>query len=145
MQLEVINFRPYTGGGALGFFDVAIDRTFVVRGFALKRKNDGSAYYWQAPSKARTKGGEIQKDEKGFTIYDAHFDLFGERDGEGNYKPTKEAFEGRKQLIELAVESWQASQNASSGRGAAVRKEAPAAVPTAVEGATEAEDDDLPF
>lgn len=140
MQLEVINFRPYTKGATLGFFDIAIDQTFVVRGFALKRKNDGTGYYWQAPSKKRLKNGQPVKDDKGFDVYDAHFDLYGEKDGDGNYKVAKTAFEGRTELINLAVAAYSASQTAESGRG----PERPATVATAVEGAGEGEDD-LPF
>lgn len=144
MQLEVINFRPYTGAGAVGFFDVAIDQTFVVRGFALKRKTDGSAYYWQSPSKARMKSGVQVKDDKGFPIYDAHFDLFGSRDKNGDYKVAPAAFEARTKLIELAVEAYSTAQAGNSGRGTA-KAAKPAAVSSSVEGADDSEDDDLPF
>lgn len=148
MQLQVINFRPYSKGALVGFFDVVLDNVFVVRGFTLKSKSDGSGHYWQAPSKPRIKNGEHLKDDKGFAIYDAHFDLYGETDSEGKYSPTKDAFQARKDLIELAVKAWQVSAQASNGRGSTAAKPTkPAGVATGVEGgdALDSEDDDLPF
>jgi hypothetical protein len=145
MELRVINFRKYDGGGlTLGFFDLSIADTFVVRGFALKKKRDEDKYYFQSPSKPRQKkvlvAGETYfqnvKGDDGYDKYDAAFDLYGERTDDG-YKPTKAAFEGRQTVIDLAMAAAGLGGGGGSTASAPKREEV---------GTTDAEeDDDLPF
>jgi hypothetical protein len=163
---KIVSMRKGPFNSALAFFDVAIgdvtDGEFVgvfqVKGFALKAKRDGGFFY-QAPSKQRIKGGEVQKDAKGYDIWDPYFDLFTDSI-EGKIQPTPAAWDGRKALLEQAVAAYEASDTNNAGRGAAkapakapAKAAAKAKAPAKIESESEdvfpealdEEDDDLPF
>jgi hypothetical protein len=120
---------------ALMFFNLAIGWTdesgefhgqFQVRDFILKQKNDGTGYYYSAPSKVRKKGGEVVKDDKGYDVYDDIFDLYFTVGGNPK-EPTKrsapsEAWEARKDIIEQAVTVYKDLVAAQSGRGVTTTK-----------------------
>lgn len=147
MNITVANFRKGPFGTALGFFDLTLDNVFVVKGFALKQKKDGTSYYYQAPSKARTdKAGNPVNNKEGFQIYDSYFDLYGERTDDG-YKPTPEAWDGREAILKQAVALYDGAAPKGAGRGSAAKPKATATAATAgtVESTEDADTDDLPF
>jgi len=150
MDIRIGNISKGPFGKVLAFFDVVLDDTIVLKGFALKLKNDGTKYYYQAPAKKRLDkdGKAVQKD--GYDVWDAHVDMYGE-EVDGKYSFTEAAWAFRTKVIELAVEAFEAA-DAPSGRGA---KSAPKAKATAKAAAAtstedgnddpEGTDDDLPF
>ncbi len=160
MDMTIVNLKKGPFGNVLAFFDVAIDDTFLLQGFALKKKVDGSAYYWQSPSKPRQKPAQVtiageqvkvyvpqrdSKDGREFDIYDdivkLHFD-------EATDKPTEAAWAGKKHLTELAVAAYEAAATPAKGPGRGAAKPAGTARPPAMATSVEDADDDeepLPF
>jgi len=148
MDIRIGNISKGPHGKVLAFFDVILEDTFILKGFALKMKTDGTKYYYQAPSKKRLdkEGKAVQKD--GYDVWDAHVDMYGE-EVDGKYAPTEAAWAARAQIIELAVAAYEASK-APAGRGAATppkakTKAATAPAATTTEDGEDPEDDDLPF
>jgi hypothetical protein len=157
MQIQVTNFRKGPFGTALAFFDVALSETFIMRGFALKKSKAGK-YYYQSPSKPRTdKQGQPVKGDDGYQIYDAFFDMYGEKNSEGKYTPTEAGWDGRETIITQAVALLESGAPAASRKPKATasatsaKASAPAARPEEFASATDdagdasADDDDLPF
>lgn len=149
MNISITNFKKGPFGKVLAFFDVVLDDTFVIRGFALKEKNDGTSLYYQAPSKLRLdKDKNPVKNAAGYDVYDSYFDMHGAMNGE-KYEPTEQGWDGRKTIIELATIEFK-SAAAPSGRGTKAPAKAKATATAATASKTEdagedAEDDDLPF
>jgi hypothetical protein len=145
---KIKNMRKGPFGKALAFLDVAFgdvneDGVFVgvceVRGCVLK---DGSkGFYVQFPAKARLdKEGQPAKDSKGYAIYDNHFDLYIEGEGEER-KPTADAWDFRRDLILAAQHAYEAAGEGNKGRGA---KAAPKAAPKPAEAKGEIDGDEAP-
>lgn len=131
--VKVDRMRP-GGGNALAFFNLLLgyktDNGFVplleARDFVLKRKNDGSSLYYQAPSKPRIRQGEHVVDDRGYKVYDNIIDLYGEK-GAGQDKekwsPTKAAFALRKHILDQAEKALKAMNEENMGRGSAEKRE----------------------
>jgi hypothetical protein len=153
-DVKIIRFNagPYANG-ALAFFDIALGDTdadgnfsgvFDVKGLVLKEKNDGTGYYYQVPSKPRLKGGKIQKDDEGRSIYDKIFDLHTQVVN-GERKVPSVTWDFRERIIKDAVVMWEESQEPQDeGRGSdPVPATAAKAAADPFEG--DEEEDDLPF
>lgn len=149
MDVQVINPRKGPFGSVLGYFDVVLNNAIRLNGLAMKQKNDGSAYYFQPPAKARVKNGEPVIDDKGFQKYDAYFDFVLEQGAKGWF-PTEEAAELKAAILAAGVEALELK---AAGRGtkdkpaAAKGKAKAAAVATKTDDADDEDfgDDDLPF
>jgi len=140
-------------GGALAFFDVALGEqtdegfigVFTVKGFVLKKKNDGGFWY-QAPARKRLKNGEPVKDGDGYDVWDPYFDLFFTETSDG-WKPSKAAWKGKDMILEQAEAAYVAEGGKQAGRGAVPKAKATKATAGAVKGKAkvkEEEPEDLP-
>lgn len=151
---KIKNMRKGPFGKALAFLDIAFgdvgeDGDFTgaceVRGCVLKEGTKG--FYVQFPAKPRLdKQGNPVKDQKGYAIYDNHFDLYVEGEGEER-KPTAAAWELRSEIILAAQHAYEAEATSNTGRGAAPAKAAKAAPAPKVkpaEAAEEIEGDEAP-
>lgn len=122
MEIRVVNFRRGPFKNVAAFFDVVLDNALVVRGNALKQRNDGK-YYYQTKGIARIgKDKQPALNDEGFAIYDNVVDLYTEKSGE-EWKPTQAAWDIRDQILAAALEILQsdpAQENA--GRGSAQSK-----------------------
>lgn len=142
IAVQVANLRPGPFGQALAYFNVVVgnkeDGEFtgglVLKDFVLKKKKDGSSYYWSPPAKQRLKNGQPQKDAKGFAIWDDYVSLFAEDSG-----ATKLAHALRTSILDQAVQLYEAASGSNTGRGS--KPAAKAARPAPQEDLA----DDLPF
>lgn len=178
VTVQVENLRRGPFGNALAFFNVVVgvedgdefQPALSLRDFVLKEKNDGTAYYFQAPAKQRLKGGEAVKDDKGYPIWDAYIQFITEKvRGSERARLTDLSASIRDSILEQAVAAYESAAEENQGRGATkakapaakapVRAAAPKAKATAgatrskarpvveetVDEALEDEDDSLPF
>lgn len=170
VRVEQLRRGPF--GNALAFFNVAVGQdedgdfqgALILRDFALKQKTDGSAFYFQAPSKLRKdKAGNPVKNDKGFNQYDDYIRLFSAPVKGGEAKITQLAWSVRDAIIEQATAAYEASETENAGRGAKPAAKTPAKATPAKAAAKasvpakkakpvepedesdESEDDDLPF
>ena len=148
--IKIKNMRKGPFSAALAFFDLGLgdtadDGAFTgvceVRGCVLKKGAKG--FYVQFPAKKREKDGEPVKDDKGYVIYDNHFDLFIAGEGEDR-KPTTAAWDFRKELILAAQHMFETPDDSNKGRGAAKPKAAPKATPKPAEASGEIAGDEAP-
>lgn len=136
MNATVVQFYRFEGkAGTVGFFDIVLDRTLVLKGATLRQSKDGD-YYWKPPAKPRLKNGQAVKDEKGFAVWDDHYRLFVGDDK----KLTKEANAFNQDVLSQAVAEYEGTAKRETGRG----KKKAAAVATKTDDAND-EDEDLPF
>jgi hypothetical protein len=84
----------------------------------LMRTKAGTKYYIKFPAKQRMKGGEPVVDEKtGFNIWDDYYDLGQAKKDDGNWAPTKAAFQFKDDLLQAAITKFE-TLNKGSGLGA---------------------------
>jgi hypothetical protein len=90
---------------------------FTAKGYALKKRRDGTSYWVQPPSKLRVKDGAPVKDEKGFDVYDKIIDGYQEVGAgkEGKRGLTKPAWGAQDDLLEQAQTAYQELTGATSG------------------------------
>jgi hypothetical protein len=153
LAVKVVNFRRGPYGAIQAFFDVEIgledngdfQPAFQLRGYALLAKNAGG--YWVRPAgKPRLKDGEPVTDDKGFKVYDNHYDVALEQGRGGAWGPSKL---GRKlkdaivaQATALLEEGAAPKPKAAASRGGAVSTTGGKARGTPL---PPADEDDLPF
>lgn len=149
-SFAIKNLKKGPFGKALAFLDVTLgdvddEGNFTgvceVRGCVLKEGTKG--FYVQFPAKARLdKESKPVMDKKGFAIYDNHFDLYVEGEGDDR-RPTPAAWDFRKDLALAAQHAYEAATVSHIGRGA-VKKAAAAPTPKPAEAVEEIEGDEAP-
>ena len=150
LAVRVDNLRVGPYGQVLAFFNLVFGTEtddkfvglFVVKDFALKKKNDGG-FWFQSPGKPRKKDGKIVEDENGYQKWDDYFDLYWETDSSGKRSASKASWKFKDYILEQVVAAFTAvseidattssakSQRAKAPAKAATRTPAAAATATA--------------
>lgn len=166
VNARTVSFAPMACDVAIGYTEG--DGKFVglaiVPDFILK-KSATKGYYFSGPSKPFVKNGEIQKDDNGYDKHLEFWKLYGEVGGGKDpnaYGITNAAWEFRKYLIQLMVETYESLGGSSAGGSGGAKKPAkpaarrqaakpaPAAAATAIDEdevgmPDDEEDDSYPF